>query len=224
MRTFPEIINEIKRIKNLKTDIDVAQVLKIKPKTFATAKVRNSIPFEELFSFCRKEGIDFDYLLNEEKEWEQEAGDYPFLSEGHPQYIEEFVTIPQVAGKIGAGENLVPDSNIDMRIAFRHDWISRKGDPQHMRLIRVKGDSMEPTLMDGDLLLVDLNRNYIEPPGGIYAIYMNDTIIAKRVQAIYPSGKLRIISDNPKYEPVDTDPDEVKVNGKVIWYARELER
>ena len=83
---------------------------------------------------------------------------------------------------------------------------------------------MEPTLMEGDLLLIDLNRNYIDPPGGIYALYINDTIVAKRVQVISQGGKLRIISDNPKYETIDADPDQIGVNGKVIWFARELER
>jgi phage repressor protein C with HTH and peptisase S24 domain len=44
----------------------------------------------------------------------------------------------------------------------------------------------------------------------------------KRVQ---PTGdRVRIISDNKMYEPFEVAADQVKVNGKVIWFARELER
>jgi phage repressor protein C with HTH and peptisase S24 domain len=32
------------------------------------------------------------------------------------------------------------------------------------------------------------------------------------------------ISDNAKYESMDVESDQIKINGKVIWFARELER
>jgi phage repressor protein C with HTH and peptisase S24 domain len=46
----------------------------------------------------------------------------------------------------------------------------------------------------------------------------------RRVQISYPSGELRIISDNPKYEASEVEADKVGIFGKVIWYSRELER
>jgi phage repressor protein C with HTH and peptisase S24 domain len=93
-----------------------------------------------------------------------------------------------------------------------------------MVLIKVEGDSMEPTLLSGDLVLVDRGRSFISPEGGIYAIALDDIIMVKRVQVIHPIDKLRIISDNPKYNTIEVPADQVKVNGKVIWFARELER
>lgn len=63
MRTLAEIIEIIKSHKNFKEDAEVARLLNIKPKTFAAAKSRNSIPFEELITFCNQEGIDFSWLL-----------------------------------------------------------------------------------------------------------------------------------------------------------------
>jgi len=32
------------------------------------------------------------------------------------------------------------------------------------------------------------------------------------------------ISDNTRYEPLDADPGQVKVKGKIIWFGRKLER
>ncbi len=69
-----------------------------------------------------------------------------------------------------------------------------------MSLIRVSVDSMEPTLMSGDLVLVDHNRTTIDLQGGIYAISMDDTIMIKRLQIKYPLSTIRIISDNSWYE------------------------
>ena len=64
-----------------------------------------------------------------------------------------------------------------------------------MSIIKVSGDSMEPTLFSGDIVLVDHNRNYIDPQGGIYAIAMDDDVIMiKRLQVIYPLKRIRIIS------------------------------
>ncbi len=93
-----------------------------------------------------------------------------------------------------------------------------------MSLIKVSGDSMEPTLLSGDLVLVDHSRTTIAPQGGIYAIAIDHEIMIKRVQFLLPQRKLKIISDNKQYEPMETDSDQVRINGKVIWYGRDLER
>ena len=119
---------------------------------------------------------------------------------------------------------MVPYNNIEMRIAFKKDWIQKMGNPGNMSLIKVSGDSMEPTLMSGDLVLIDHNRNYISGQDGIYAITMNGAIMIKRIQIVDPSKILRIISDNDRYDPLDLPVDQVKINGKVIWFERDLER
>jgi phage repressor protein C with HTH and peptisase S24 domain len=102
--------------------------------------------------------------------------------------------------------------------------LTRKGGkPDNMSLIKVSGDSMEPTLLTGDLVLVDHGRNSIASQGGIYAIAINDEIMIKRVQPAFPD-KLLVISDNKQYSSFEISKDKVRVNGKVIWYAREMER
>lgn len=225
MKTFFEIIDNIKELKRLKTDIEVAELLGIKPKTLATAKIRNSIPFEELISFCSREGVSLDNLLIK-REHQREEMECGWVNEPGVDYekSKEFISIPQVHGKIGAGGGLIPDNCIEMRIAFRRDWIQRKGSPQNMSLIRVIGDSMEPTLESGDCVLIDHSRNYVDLHGGIYAIVVQEEIMLKRLQVLYPSGKVRIISDNSKYQSIEIEPDLLKINGKIIWFGREIER
>lgn len=136
--------------------------------------------------------------------------------------LDGYVFVPQVRGEISAGRGLTPDDTAELRLAFRKDWIERKGDPANMSLVRVSGDSMEPTLKSGDIVLVDHNRNYIDPQGGIYAVSIDDSIIIKRVQVLYPSGRFKVISDNSRYEPFDAEPERLKVNGRVVWFGREI--
>jgi phage repressor protein C with HTH and peptisase S24 domain len=93
-----------------------------------------------------------------------------------------------------------------------------------MSLIKVGGDSMEPTLLSGDLVLVDHSRTAIASQGGIYAISIDREILIKRLHLLYQDSKIHVISDNKQYPPQEIDADKLIINGKVIWYAREIER
>lgn len=63
MKSLVEIIENIKKLKSLSSDAEVAELLGMKKQTLATAKMRNSIPFEILISFCYKEDISLDWLF-----------------------------------------------------------------------------------------------------------------------------------------------------------------
>lgn len=137
----------------------------------------------------------------------------------------DFVFIRRINGPISAGVGIFPDDTVDVQCAFRRDWIKKRGgNPDNMSLIKVSGDSMEPTLLSGDLVLVDHSRISVSVTGGIYAISIDHEIMIKRIQVLFHEGRLKIISDNMKYEPIDIDAEKVRINGKVIWFAREIER
>lgn len=63
MKSLVEIIENIKKLKSLSSDAEVAELLGMKKQTLATAKMRNSIPFEILISFCQNEGVSLDWLF-----------------------------------------------------------------------------------------------------------------------------------------------------------------
>lgn len=136
----------------------------------------------------------------------------------------EFVFIPQMSGHICAGTGLEPDNTSDIRVAFRDEWIRKKGDSHAMSLITVRGDSMEPTLLQGDVVLINHNHKHVSPQGGIYAISLQGEIVVKRIQISLPDKNLKITSDNKHYDPITANEIDVQINGKVIWYGREIER
>lgn len=98
MRTLAEIISVIKKIKHLNNDAEVAIALGIKPKTLATAKTRNSIPFEELAAFCNKGGTSLDWLL---------TGKYPAKTDW-PFEVYKRVPISNIDGEATYSTSLGP--------------------------------------------------------------------------------------------------------------------
>ena len=83
---------------------------------------------------------------------------------------------------------------------------------------------MEPTLSDGDDVLVDLGDNQTRLRDGIYVLRMDDTLAVKRV-AIEPQGrKVSVVSDNPAYPTWNgLDRRTVNIVGRVLWFGRKLQ-
>ena len=179
---------------------------------------------ENLQRICTHLSVNLNWLLTGEGEPFIKKQEPTLVSEKPSEYNSGYVYIPVSEGHISAGAGLIPMTDIEIRLAFREDWVKRKGDPKKMVLIRVKGDSMEPTFYSGDIVLVDTNKNFVDIEGGIYAITIDNKIMVKRIQVLYNEGKLKIISDNPRYEPIIISPENIIINGKVIWFAREIEK
>ncbi len=79
--------------------------------------------------------------------------------------------------------------------------------------IQVDGDSMEPTLRDGDYVLIDENINF--GTNGIYTIQYGGQILIKRLQ-FKMDGTILIISDNDKYDKEVFNPNENQLPFQVL--------
>jgi len=92
-----------------------------------------------------------------------------------------------------------------------------------LRLISISGDSMVPTLEDGDMVMIDTGRTSPSPPG-IFILDDGVGLVAKRVDAVPNSfpQQLRLSSDNPAYSNYQRRIDEVRILGRVVWFARSL--
>lgn len=83
-------------------------------------------------------------------------------------------------------------------------------------IVRVRGDSMEPGLMNGDLILVDLARRTAGARGEIFVIRVEGAVMVKRVARL--GTRLVATSDNPAAPPVG--PGRVELIGRVVWLMR----
>ncbi|MEN3257513.1 helix-turn-helix transcriptional regulator [Sodalis endosymbiont of Spalangia cameroni] len=85
-----------------------------------------------------------------------------------------------------------------------------------VKLINVRGDSMEGTIDPGDLIFVDISVNYFDGDG-IYVFDFNGDLYVKRLQKVKAS--LYVISDNPRYKEWAISPEEFQmlhVAGRVM--------
>ena len=136
------------------------------------------------------------------------------------------VPVTRVLVRASAGPGALPDSERHHPyFAFDERWLkalttSRQDD---LSIIRVEGDSMAPTLNDGDDILVDKAGCKEALRDGIYVLRVEDSLLVKRL-AIHPMGKsVTVQSDNPAYPDwPDCGLDDVHCIGRVIWAGRRI--
>jgi phage repressor protein C with HTH and peptisase S24 domain len=105
-------------------------------------------------------------------------------------------------------------------IALRHEWVrSVFGiEPDRLLMETAVGESMQPGIQDGDLLLIDGTENRFRS-FGVYVLEIGDERLVKRVQRRL-DGSLSLISDNPTYETEHVPPAraaDIRVVGRVVW-------
>jgi len=178
--------------------------------------------------------------------------DYVFLGEGEPltrsvQNSPQSTTLNQPRARYGlaagyvnlplyelsAGASprgkVVPTAEKPVsELAFREDWIRNvlHTTADKLTLIHVEGDSMDPDLRAGDIILVD-HTDTAARREGIYVLRMDDALLVKTVQRL-PGGIIKLISRNEAYEPIllpipKLEPGgEVSIIGRVVWACRRL--
>lgn len=87
-------------------------------------------------------------------------------------------------------------------------------------MIRVEGDSMEPTLSDGDEILVDRDRREVRGRGGIFVIRADGALMVKRLRPAV--GGVEVLSDNSAYPVRRFGWGKAEVIGRVVWFSRAL--
>ncbi len=92
-----------------------------------------------------------------------------------------------------------------------------------LRIITVMGDSMEPTLMPGQRVMVDTGDRLPSPPG-IFVVWDGLGLVVKRLQVLPHSDppRVKISSDNIKYDTYERTMDEAYIQGRVIGHWRWL--
>ena len=137
---------------------------------------------------------------------------------------QSYISVPKLECTISADDH-APNTTDTNPILFRRSWIRSDlaTQPEPLRRLTVTGDSMEPTLGHGDMLLVDTSKTTPTPPG-IFVIDDGYGPVAKRIDIIPGSSptRLSITSDNPQYAPSERTLDKTHIIGRVVWFGREL--
>lgn len=140
---------------------------------------------------------------------------------------EGLVTVPRLDVQASAGPGALESAEKRLgRIGFDSAWLRSLGlgggGPSRLSVIRVGGDSMSPTLSDGDEILIDHEDGGDRLRDGIYVLRIDEALVVKRV-ALGPGGRLSARSDNDAYPGwPDLDRGSVDIVGRVVWIGRRL--
>ena len=201
------VIESNKSRPSLKTAIRIARALDTSL-DYLTGEIDNATPYTE--------------LLSAPNEWDE----YQLGSDASPSAESDgvwadYVAILEVDTAAGAGA-VVHDERVTGRMKFPVRWLRREGlSAEHCRIIRVAGESMEPTLPDGCSILVNQEGTEQED-GKIFVIRTGDELIVKRTLQLR-SGQWVVASDNPDRKTWSTRPwpADAVIIGQVrwVWYT-----
>ncbi|MXW21117.1 MAG: S24 family peptidase [Gammaproteobacteria bacterium] len=96
--------------------------------------------------------------------------------------------------------------------------------PDAVRVLRVRGESMEPELSEGDRLLVDTSKR-VPATGEMFVLWDGNGLVVKRVERVDGTGGepgLRLKSTNADYADYTAPAGDVHVVGKVLWTVRKV--
>jgi len=133
----------------------------------------------------------------------------------------EWVDIPRLSLGASAGPGaFAGDEDIAGHFRFSTRWLREQGlEPAMLSAIFVTGDSMEPTLRDGDEIFVDRTPR---PLGdGVHVVFVDGALLVKRLDTRLP-GTIVMMSDNTIYPPIERPAGEVQVIGRVVWKGGRL--
>ncbi|MFH1139924.1 MAG: S24 family peptidase [Pseudomonadota bacterium] len=163
---------------------------------------------------------DFSFLLDQDYQ-----GAFP------PGRIGDgFEFIPKATPHVNAGGGfLVEDESTDGWFSFRRDWLTGHGGPRGKVLLEVEGESMLPTLHNGDVILVDKSEGgRAFRPGRVFVVRDGDGIVVKRLHRGETPHGLRLSSDNPDKsrfpdrEILVPEGEASPILGRVIWAGCEI--
>lgn len=207
-----------------KNPSEFARLMKLSPQAVAKARAKGKIPPAWIPQAARLFGVSTDWLFfgNETSEPKFKEHCTSHSTEGY----NELVMIPRVNARLCAGTgSLETEASVIGMYAFRSDWILRKGNPEKMVLMDITGDSMEPEIKHGDIVLIDQGK--VELIGyGYYAVGIEDAIYVKEISTL--PGKLVLHSLNQRYQDIEVNlteeqPLAVRIIGRVLWVGRELD-
>lgn len=178
---------------------------------------------EMLYAIAKEYGININWLLTGEglEKGRSIHEDRAAWAQGLDK---DFVLVPRYDVQAGAGGgSLIHSEQIVDYLAFKTEWVQNVlgASINNLALISVRGDSMEPTLSNDDLILIDLRFNKIDD-SAIYALNVEGLLLVKRIQ-IKLDGTAVVKSDNAFYEPEIVTGDALQglyVIGRVVWIGR----
>lgn len=198
---------------------------------------------------ARQVGIkqpSINHLINKGAQGSKHLHEIAKVLQTSPSYLigetddpsEGYIPVPSTAA-IAAELGLVPVREIDLTFGmgaryldvpvtenvrhFSHEWIKQytRASPEHLLFAQGAGDSMFPTLLDSDLMLIDCSQKSLTMSDKIWVASYAGCGIIKRLRQM-PGGGVKILSDNPAVSEETAYDGELSLIGRVVAIVRKI--
>ena len=242
---FADFFERLAKATNIATQVELAKALDLNRSAVTQAKQRNAVPQKWVLALSRRYGLSPDWLefgsgAPHPQARQNPARPHDAPADGarprperagtavlrgfsrEPAVERELVYVPKVQAKLCAGGGSFEVGALPVsEHPFPRQWLAKMGSPSSMVFMDVVGDSMEPGIRDGDMVLVDQSNTGISPQV-VLAVGLEDAIYLKRVEK--RTDGILLHSDNAAYSSMEVYGDELssfRVIGKVVWLCRD---
>ena len=230
LQSVAKIISAAKKYGGFHEDKELAEWLGVSNKVLSAWKSRGKIADYGVFI---KRGFSVDWLRTGSGDMLATVQQMVSLAKLHEcedrrtADNDDYINVPryEIQASAGGGAMVQSEQIVDY-LQFRPDWLkASKGiTADNLVLISVVGDSMEPTISDGDQILVDTTEGRFKSDA-VYVLQQGDRLWVKRVHYKL-DGTVMVKSDNAsKYEPElfrGDQLDALRIIGRVVWRGGDL--
>jgi len=195
-----------KRLESKQSQTALAESLGTHQSMISSLENGERLPdIEFVVRFAGLFGVSIDWIVADNME--------PISTVAEPQ--EEYTVTMPVKAMAGAGNPCC----IDQLEPIGHITLDKSYDGPNIQVLLIRGNSMEPTIMDGSYVGIDVTTKEIIS-GQMYAVFIpHEGIVVKRIW-IGPE-LIKISSDNPGAPDHDMLADRINwdtfVQGRVKW-------
>lgn len=198
---YSDVIDRILSKNRWGNEARLAEALGISPNTWTAYKRgARSFGLNDVARICDLLNVSSRWLLYGE---DTSSGSLTTLADR-----EGLVEIPRFNVRVAAGAGaLALTENVSSYFTVERDWLRRMLPGwapfnAEVGILEIDGDSMYPTLQEGDLVMAVANPpERIVDAGGIFIVLHHGTLRVKRVHTDMQSGDITLISDNDHYPP-----------------------
>ncbi len=201
MSIIDDKLSELKEMTGTSRNVDLAKVLGVSTSTIQTWRYREKIP---------------DDILLKAAQVAQHGSVTP------RGYVS--VKLYEIEASAGSG-SLVENEDPSTSLLFSEKYIRKDlgYNPGNVFLLSVRGDSMEPTLKNQSIVMVNKIDDFASD--GIYVFRFEGALLVKRLQFL--PEKIEVISDNTTYKTweilkKDIEHKDFQIIGEVVWSGQRI--
>lgn len=203
---------------------EIARAIGVSPQAVSKIVRGGTHQPQRIYQIARTLKTTPEYLLGETDDPSDSAPSLADTRGALTELPDGTVMIPMLdIGYSMGGGSVFEDYAQTAMIPFPREWLRPMigGTFGDLFVARGEGDSMTPTILDSDFVIIDTAQKTITKQDRLWCLSYGDLGMIKRVR-MQPDGAALIISDNPAVENFTAYDGEVQTIGRVIWIGRRV--